>query len=382
MSTEDIERVESNCQKPSVQRIVNQSLTRDLLVDANGEQLIVGSRPRESLSVAICADGNVADGELEGALEDVLDEYRHLRAIAGHGFDAIEDVESLPLEAAVPLENVDVDDLLEAAIAKADGKVAFHLRQAAQLRLVDDDLDRGDGIETDGGRQVALDGQNLAESEIDGPVRSDEPTKNNVKEAFGVVGTPRSVLIEEFETLGEIEDASRVKLVRLDGIGHSTVDKIEEADDLYQEGDGGYLIPDGGSDLPGSPDDRQIDDISAVERCDSCGWEPAAVILVDGEWECYNCGHDPDDPGEIVTDGGRPGGTGRNQLDQQIGSLLEAWINRDVPSDRCRFCNEPLDDSEPPAARYCDESCEEAFDQVLEARLAIGRRDLDQRGFD
>ena len=48
-----------------------------------------------------------------------------------------------------------------------------------------------------------------------------------------------------------------------------------------------------------SPDSRDIDDISAVEKCSSCGWSPAAVLLVDGddgsEWECYNCGRDPDE---------------------------------------------------------------------------------------
>lgn len=42
-----------------------------------------------------------------------------------------------------------------------------------------------------------------------------------------------------------------------------------------------------------APDDRDIDDISAVEECESCHWSPAAIILVDGDWQCYNCGDDP-----------------------------------------------------------------------------------------
>jgi len=53
-----------------------------------------------------------------------------------------------------------------------------------------------------------------------------------------------------------------------------------------------------------APDDRDVDDISAVEECAYCGWSPAAVILVDGDWQCYNCGHDPDETSELVTDGG------------------------------------------------------------------------------
>lgn len=40
------------------------------------------------------------------------------------------------------------------------------------------------------------------------------------------------------------------------------------------------------------PDNRTIEDISAVEECASCGWSPAAIILTDGCWECYNCGGD------------------------------------------------------------------------------------------
>lgn len=69
-------------------------------------------------------------------------------------------------------------------------------------------------------------------------------------------------------------------------------------------------------------------------------------------------------------------------LDQQIGSLLEGWITRDVPAERCRFCNELLEEPVEPPERYCNETCEERFDTVLEARLAIGKRDLEQRGYD
>lgn len=43
-----------------------------------------------------------------------------------------------------------------------------------------------------------------------------------------------------------------------------------------------------------APDHRDVEDITAAEECAECGWSPAAVILRAGEWECYNCGGDPD----------------------------------------------------------------------------------------
>lgn len=69
-------------------------------------------------------------------------------------------------------------------------------------------------------------------------------------------------------------------------------------------------------------------------------------------------------------------------LDQQIGSLLEAWINRSVEDNQCRFCNDALDEPKPPSERYCDDECESAFEKVMDARVAIGNRDLEQRGYD
>jgi hypothetical protein len=39
-----------------------------------------------------------------------------------------------------------------------------------------------------------------------------------------------------------------------------------------------------------APDDRNINDISVSERCETCGWSPAAIIKTDEQWECYNCG--------------------------------------------------------------------------------------------
>jgi len=62
---------------------------------------------------------------------------------------------------------------------------------------------------------------------------------------------------------------------------------------------------DASDDTPRTPDDRPIDDISAVSECGSCGWAPASIILTQGGWECYNCGAPPGaDPEPVMCDGG------------------------------------------------------------------------------
>jgi hypothetical protein len=53
-----------------------------------------------------------------------------------------------------------------------------------------------------------------------------------------------------------------------------------------------------------TPDERPIDDITTVDHCQSCGLMPAPVILTDGDWECYNCGRDPNERRVIWADGG------------------------------------------------------------------------------
>lgn len=72
-------------------------------------------------------------------------------------------------------------------------------------------------------------------------------------------------------------------------------------------------------------------------------------------------------------------------LDQQIGSLLEAWATRDVEG--CRFCGASLDADRDPPEQFCDDErpwgeCKTEFGKVMTARLAFGERDLEQRGFD
>lgn len=68
-------------------------------------------------------------------------------------------------------------------------------------------------------------------------------------------------------------------------------------------------------------------------------------------------------------------------IDQQIGSLLERWATRDT-EEYCRFCAvEHVGDVEPDA-KYCSEQCERRFQRIMEARIALGKRDLSLRGYD
>jgi hypothetical protein len=70
-------------------------------------------------------------------------------------------------------------------------------------------------------------------------------------------------------------------------------------------------------------------------------------------------------------------------LDKHVGSILEAWTTRNVDADQCRFCSDRLDaPAEDAAERFCDEDCADAFETVMQARIALGQRDLSQRGFD
>jgi predicted nucleic acid-binding Zn ribbon protein len=72
------------------------------------------------------------------------------------------------------------------------------------------------------------------------------------------------------------------------------------------------------------------------------------------------------------------------RVDQLLGSYMEHWVTREVPEGHCRFCNDPhgSDPVENGRQRFCDEDCHEEFEKVFKARLALGRRDMDQRGYD
>lgn len=72
---------------------------------------------------------------------------------------------------------------------------------------------------------------------------------------------------------------------------------------------------------------------------------------------------------------------GRSQLDQQLGSILEAWVTQET-GDRCRFCRQERVRDASKNDRFCSEGCREDFKQVQQARLALGQRDLEQRGYD
>ena len=68
-------------------------------------------------------------------------------------------------------------------------------------------------------------------------------------------------------------------------------------------------------------------------------------------------------------------------LDQHIGSLIEGWVTRDT-GEFCRFCAVEHVGDVPPDEKFCSQDCEEAFQTVMEARAAIGERDLELRGYD
>jgi hypothetical protein len=75
----------------------------------------------------------------------------------------------------------------------------------------------------------------------------------------------------------------------------------------------------------------------------------------------------------------------RSHLDQKIGSVLEAWLLEGVEG-ACQFCREPLgpDDETVTEGKnvFCTEDCRDNWKTVFDARTAIGKRDLEQRGFD
>ena len=70
-----------------------------------------------------------------------------------------------------------------------------------------------------------------------------------------------------------------------------------------------------------------------------------------------------------------------SKLDQRIGTMLETWTTRDTGA-YCRFCADERVGDVDEQDKFCSSKCRERFDQVLEARVAIGSRDMDQRGYD
>lgn len=73
----------------------------------------------------------------------------------------------------------------------------------------------------------------------------------------------------------------------------------------------------------------------------------------------------------------------QTKINAKLGSLIERWYTRST--DGCDFCNAPDPEhqtDETGQNEFCDEECAESFVQVFEARLALGDRDMAQRGFD
>jgi len=65
--------------------------------------------------------------------------------------------------------------------------------------------------------------------------------------------------------------------------------------------------------------------------------------------------------------------------DQLIGSILERWLTTKI-SGKCRFCRKPVEATNP-REQFCGPECREDWKLVQAARIAIGRRDLKQRGY-
>lgn len=120
----DTQEVGSDRQKLSVVQPAYQRLTDELFVDVQDDQLVVGCRPRPELSVSISATSNVAHTEIEAALEDVAAEVEHTRAIAGHGFSTVADLDDKPtrveshlLAALKALDHSEAHDHVQNALA-------------------------------------------------------------------------------------------------------------------------------------------------------------------------------------------------------------------------------------------------------------------------
>lgn len=67
--------------------------------------------------------------------------------------------------------------------------------------------------------------------------------------------------------------------------------------------------------------------------------------------------------------------------DEAIGSMLEYWLTRDTGA-LCRFCDRPVPVDQTGRSFFCSDACRYSFQEVADARLEIGRRDLSGRGFD
>lgn len=67
--------------------------------------------------------------------------------------------------------------------------------------------------------------------------------------------------------------------------------------------------------------------------------------------------------------------------DEVIGSILERWLTTTYKS-KCRFCRKPVSKDMKPPDQFCSKDCKEKWQKIMEARLVIGKRDLDRRGYD
>ncbi len=71
------------------------------------------------------------------------------------------------------------------------------------------------------------------------------------------------------------------------------------------------------------------------------------------------------------------------KIDEDIGSLLEAWYTRPTLSGVCRFCGRRSDGAFTLGKNeFCSLVCRRVMERALDLRIEIGRRDMKRRGFD
>lgn len=67
--------------------------------------------------------------------------------------------------------------------------------------------------------------------------------------------------------------------------------------------------------------------------------------------------------------------------DEAIGSILERWLTTPRKG-KCRFCGKSISEELKPSEQFCSSECKKSFEKVMDARVAIGLRDLKRRGYD
>lgn len=137
--------VTRDSQKLSVAEFGKEYITDGLLVDYSDEQLVVSSRPRPGVGVSVALECDATHDELTDAVDDVVREVQHLRAIAGDGATDLADL-GRGVDDVVRVPVVDRRTVsLETLLAEVDDPdVSYEVRSALarlQAALVEGETD-------------------------------------------------------------------------------------------------------------------------------------------------------------------------------------------------------------------------------------------------